>query len=221
MVEAVVTFIPPIIFIGVLIFLYSLVRNYFGKPKLTKSEPISHYTVLKSQRRKEEFKEWDNDFISLLQDCFFRTYHIPYNEAQLAYVAYNNYTQAKKAIDVIGDRAYWFDDCPRTKSSYSNDYENSKVESPYREITVDNSGRTEIFHTSSYDTLSSNLITADKIYVGKPRCSCESCDFNAKMDSYNHCKRVWDYYKLEISNEYPDFLVENLKDFKQLEIGTP
>lgn len=205
-----------------------------AKNTLDEDVPIHSAGHYKRIQREKDFKEWNNEYISILQGAFLEQYKIPYNEAQLAYVAYNNYVSSKKEIDAIGDRAYWFDDCPRTKSPYSNDYEKNMVlakkkskkvrennVNPTRELVgpvgssfdmynLEETLARPIWNTITASKISSGMITADRIYTGGSRCSCESCDFNAKMDTYNRMKSIWDHTKEQISSKYPDFVFENL-----------
>lgn len=202
-----------------------------------------HY---KRVQREKDFKEWNNEYISILRGAFLEKYKIPYNEAQLAYIAYNNYASSKKAIDDIGDRAYWFDDCPSTqivnrsvtagmirttdlggvvprKNPFTvpdNVFFGLGVEDTYRSTTIDGTSVVEHF-PRRYDTsyLSANMITANKIYAGTPGCSCESCDFNAKLDTYNRMKSIWDHTKEQLSIKYPEFVFENLpKELPELSV---
>lgn len=214
-----------------------LVRSSKNTLDCNEDAPIHSAGHYKRVQREKDFKEWDNEYISILQGAFLEKYKIPYNEAQLAYVAYNNYVSSKKAIDVVGDRAYWFDDCPMTKSTYSNNYEENMVlaKKESKKVRENNVVPTSefsglvgpvgssfdmynleetlvrpVWNTITANKISSGMITASRLYSGGSSCSCESCDFNAKMDTYNRMKSIWDHTKEQISMEYPEFVFENL-----------
>lgn len=212
-----------VMFFGCLLFsVYKASSSHLKKKALVQDKnsgtihSAGHY---KRVQREKDFTEWNNEYIGTLREAFLNQYKIPYNEAQLAYVAYNNYVDAKKVIDDIGDRAYSFDDCPRTKSLIvdgsissntvtQDDFETSTY------TTFDGSSVTKFIPRKSFNTsyITAGMITANKISVGGPVCSCESCDFNAKMDTYNQRKRIWDHTKGQISSKYPEFVFENLPE---------
>lgn len=171
-----------------------------------------HY---KRVQREKDVREWDNEYISTLREVFLDKYKIPYNVAQQALVAYNNFISAKKAIDVIGDKAYWLDDCPRTKSLIVDTPKsimgsNLRVTPPEVFTTVDDHSITTHFASLSASKITAGMITASRLYTGTPSCSCESCDFNAKMDLHDKYKAIWDTYRNQTSSEYPEFVFENL-----------
>lgn len=212
-----------VMFFGCLLFsVYKAFSSHPKKKALAQDETsgtihsAGHY---KRVQREKDLTEWNNEYISALRESFLGQYKIPYNEAQLAYVAYNNYVNARKVIDDIGDRAYSFDDCPRTKSlivdgSISSNILTQDDFETFTYTTISGTSVTKFIPLKNLSTshITAGMITANRISVGGPVCSCESCDFNAKMDTYNQRKRIWDHTKEQISSQYPEFVLENLPE---------
>lgn len=212
-----------VMFFGCLLFsVYKASSSHLKKKALPQDEnsgtiySAGHY---KRVQREKDFTEWNNEYIGTLREAFLNQYRIPYNVARLAYVEYNNYVDAKKVIDDIGDRAYSFDDCPKTKSlivdgSISSNIGTQDDFETFAYTTIDGSSVTKFIPRKSFNTshITAGMITASRISVGGPVCSCESCDFNAKMNTYNQRKRIWDHTKEQISSQYPEFVFENLPE---------
>lgn len=195
-----------------------------GKEPSPQDEILS-FTHYKREKRESEVKEWGNEYISTLQNAFLLKYKIPYDEARTALREFKNYTSAKKYVDSVGDRAYWFVDCPKssiskksvwepdveTTTTFSGSQVSVQFNKPFQFVPDNPFTVSPLDRDYSSNLLRANLITAEKIYVNPPpNCPCESCEFNDKLAWYNRCKRIWDSRKEYLASKYPEFVFDNL-----------